>query len=83
MCQTKARRLILKYLEATGVPKEVLARVSGIYGIRHVRPSISDRAHTPDHERSMVGDCRDKQKSKHDTHEKQIFICKRREALRI
>ena len=61
MCQAKARRLILKYLEATGVPKEVLARVSGIYGIRHVMPSTSDRAHTPDHERDMVGDWRDKQ----------------------
>ena len=55
MCQAKARRLILKYLESTGVPKEVLARVSGIYRIRHVMPSISDRAHTPYHERDMMG----------------------------
>jgi hypothetical protein len=61
MSQAKASKLVLKYLEATGIPREVLARVSGIYGIRHVMPSISDRAHTPDHERDMVGDWRDKQ----------------------
>ena len=59
MKQNKARRLILKYLESIGMPRTTLACVSGIYGIRHVLPSIADRAHTPDHERDCIGDWKD------------------------
>jgi hypothetical protein len=59
MGQLKARRLVLKYLESIGMPRTTLASVSGIYGVRHVLPSIADRAHTPDHERDCVGDWKD------------------------
>jgi hypothetical protein len=59
MGQNKARRLVLKYLESTGMPRTTLAGISGIYGVRHVLPSIADRAHTPDHERDCIGDWKD------------------------
>ena len=64
MSATKARTLLLKYLNSIGMSKELMQDISGVYGIRHVLPSIADRSHAPDEERDMVGDWRSEGKAK-------------------
>ena len=63
MDATKARTLLLKYLNSVGMSKELMQDISGVYGIRHVLPSVADRSHAPDSERDMVGDWRSEGKA--------------------